>query len=162
MKITLKPIVPKARIFNATRFQSEINKAKLETKDGIQQDYEKTVSTWNHKPRFYTTRRGNDWFIGTKDEIYGYVEMGTKPHTITVKRAKFLRFFAGGFQPKSRVNWIGSGPGRRASKNFVQKKSVQHPGTKARNFSKEIKKKWQKLWLIRVQQAIRNAIQGSR
>ena len=65
MKISLEPILPKKNIFDPARYKAEIDKATLTAKDGIQADYKKTVATWNHKPKFYTTRRGYNWYIGT-------------------------------------------------------------------------------------------------
>ena len=65
------------------------------------------------KPAWYSTRRGNDVYIGTKDKIYAYVDLGTSPHVIKPRRpGGRLRFFGSGFKPKSRVGYIASYGGR--------------------------------------------------
>lgn len=157
MKISFEPIFPKKDLLNPQRYIDGVVKATAESKNGVQADFKKTTNTWEHKPRWYTTRRGYDWFIGTKDEIYGYVDLGTKAHTIRAKTKKGLAFFATGFKPKSRVNYIASYKGKKANKNFRRPMSVQHPGTQARNFSEKIRNKWEKEFQKKCRAAIKAA-----
>jgi hypothetical protein len=159
MKISLEPILPKKNPFDPARYKAEIDAATITAKNGIQADYRKTVATWDHKPTFYTTRRGYIWYIGTKDKIYSYVELGTPPHLIpkTINPNKRLAYFKTGFRPKSRVGYIASYGGAKASSNFRRPYQVHHPGTKARKFSEKIKEKWQKEFARLCKQAIRNA-----
>lgn len=161
MKITLRPIVPKRPIFDTARFETLSARAIQDSKDGILNDFKKTVSTWTHKPRFYVTRRGFDWYIGTNDEIYGYVDNGTVPHVIRPKSPRGrLRFFRSGFRAKSRVNYIASYMGQKASKDLTFAKIVHHPGTKARNFSLKISEKWQKEFARQIRAAVKAASGG--
>ncbi len=74
--------------------------------------------------------------VGTDDEIYGYVNDGTRAHIIKARRAPRLAFKTG-FTPKTTPRQIGSRKGG-VSGNLVRPKQVRHPGTKARKFSKTI------------------------
>ena len=112
----------------------------------ITQDYEKTTRTWNHKPRFLTevnTRSGQyEVMVGTDDEIYGYVDQGTRAHEIRAKNAKYLRFWSKS-TPKTTPGHIGSGAGSKGG-DLTFRQRVWHPGTKARRFSEQIQKKAEK------------------
>ena len=158
MKIDFTPIKPKKDVLDPARYKAEIDKATIAAKDGVQADFKKTAATWSHQPTWYTTRRGTIWYIGTKDEIYGYVDEGTSPHIIAPKKpGGRLRFFGGGFKPKSRVGYIASYNGVTASKDLTYTKIVHHPGTKARNFSKKIAEKWQKEFAKMMRAGIKRA-----
>lgn len=158
MKISFEPIKPKKPIINPAILKAGVEQATTFCKEGAKADFRKTTATWTHQPTWYITRRGTDWFIGTKDEIYGYVDEGTPPHTIRAKNPSGrLAFFSKGFKPKSRAGYIASYAGVKASQGFVRPKEVQHPGTKARNFSKKIAEKWQKEFAKRIRAAIKAA-----
>ena len=58
MKFNLTPIKPKRPIFDTAKFEAELALATRQTVDDIHADYQKTVATWTHKPKFYATRRG--------------------------------------------------------------------------------------------------------
>lgn len=158
MKIKLEPIVSKQRILDPERFRAEIARATTEVKEGIKEDFRKTTRTWKHQPAWYITRRGYEWFIGTKDKIYGYVDQGTSPHIIKPRSpGGRLHFFGSGFKPKSRVGYIDSYAGKTATKDERFAKVVHHPGTEARQFSVKIAEKWRKKWVGRLRQAIHTA-----
>lgn len=55
----------------------------------------------------------NSWEVGSDSKVAGYIEFGTRAHTITPKVKKVLRFF---------LSKIG---------DYVFTKKVEHPGTKA-------------------------------
>jgi Rieske Fe-S protein len=157
MKISLEPIKPKKNLLDPARYEAELAKATRDSVEGVKADFKKTTATWQHQPVWYITRRGTDWYIGTKDEIYGYVDEGTKPHDIPAKPGKFLRFYRTGFKPKSRVGYIASYAGAKATKDLTFTKIVHHPGTKARQFSVKIREKWAKKFAQACRQAIKNA-----
>lgn len=160
MKISFEPIKPKRPIVNATALDAGIKDATEKAKEGVKADFQKTTATWQHQPVWYITRRGTDWFIGTKDEIYGYVDQGTEPHPIpkTIQPGKRLAYFKTGFKPKSRVGYIASYQGQKASRDFRRPKQVHHPGTKAREFSKKIRVKWEKEFAKLMRAAIKKAV----
>ena len=62
----------------------------------IKKDYEKTTSTWNHKPHFdvIIDDRGPvmEALVGTDDHVFGFVDRGTKAHRIEPKGPWPLRF----------------------------------------------------------------------
>lgn len=158
MKINIAPITPKKNLLNPDLYQKLIAQAVLDTKDGVKADFQKTAATWTHQPKWFITRRGTDWWIGTKDEIYAYVDLGTPPHIIAPKReGGRLRFYRSGFKPKSRVGYIDSYAGKTASKDLTWAKLVHHPGTKARHFSLKIAAKWQKEFAKRCRAAVKQA-----
>jgi hypothetical protein len=158
MKINLTPIKPKKNVLDPVRYKAEIDKATTDAKNGVQADFKKTTATWKHKPTWYATRRGTIWYIGTKDEIYGYVDNGTPAHDIPMKPGgPMLAYFKTGFKPKSRVMDIASYTGASANRNFRKSKLVHHPGTKARKFSKYIAKEWEKRFAKMVRAGIKRA-----
>jgi hypothetical protein len=161
LKITLEVISPKGKkLFDTARLLAEIDHARQQTQTDILNDFKKTTATWKHRVVWYSTRRGNDVFIGTKDEIYGYVDNGTDAHIIRPRNPKgTLAFYRTGFKAKTRVGYIDSYNGSTANKNMTYTKLVHHPGTAARNFTKKIYDKWAKQWGTRVRQALRNSIE---
>lgn len=149
--IKMTPITPK-RVLSARQLarvvENQLNMSAL----AVKVDYEVTSQTWKHQPSFTITSSPGERIIGTSDEIYGYVDDGTRPHVIRPRRAKRLRFSPGG-RAKTSPGQIRSGAGRKGS-GVVFAKQVNHPGTKARNFSKAIAEKWRKLLPQQLQRAI--------
>lgn len=120
------------------RLQDTLNKeAKI-----IKREYEKTVATWNDPPKFeiLTDISGNDVTVlvgpaGTELQVNKFVwtDEGTKPHVIKAKNAPALAFQSG-YSPKTLPNKIASYPAGHFGE-FVRVQSVNHPGTKPRNFT---------------------------
>ncbi len=138
----MKLILPKKLIADPAKLSRALTNALNGVAKDIQVDFKVTTQTWSHKPDFpisspSTYRR----IVATDDEIYGYVNDGTRPHKILPK-GKRLRFNTP-FRPKTLPNKIYSGPGSKGSTE-VFSRGVNHPGTKARNFDKAIKDKWEK------------------
>ena len=116
--------------------------------------FDETVSTWKTKPIFSKSVKSNKnsvtGEVSTDNEIYRYVSGGTKPHRIPKSGNANLRF-------KSQYT-AKTSPGRISARNggasgsYVHAKFVQHPGTKAREFDKQIKdaleKDFSKLMLV--------------
>ena len=121
-----------------------LNALRAEGRD-VTKEYEKTTASWRKKPKFETMvglgrpPGGASVFVGTDDEIYGYVDKGTRPHVIRPRRARFLRFQTG-YKAKTRPRHIGSGPGG-ASGPVRFAKVVHHPGTQPREFSETIRQR---------------------
>lgn len=125
----------------------------------VLKDFELTTKTWDHKPKFELAislkGKGPQFLAGTDDEIYRYVNEGTKPHRIRPKRAKALRF-QGTYRAKTTPGVIGSRGGG-SSGDVIFSQGVQHPGTKARNFDKQIGKKWEKSFRNEMHEAMKRA-----
>lgn len=124
-------------------YQRAIEQAVDKTANLIHRDYRSTVATWEHKVTFTQTvdKRGGVFAIevSTDDDIYGYVDRGTRPHVIRPKRARALRF-RGGYRAKTRVGVIGSRQGG-AFGATVHAMSVNHPGFPGRKFSETIRRR---------------------
>jgi len=112
----------------------------------IESEFEKTTATWTNRPAFETltdTTGGNlAVLVGTDDPIYRYVDEGTRPHRIVPKSSNRSGrlFFQSGYVAKTSPGVIGSRAGGKFG-NVVVARAVNHPGTKARGFSKQIEAK---------------------
>jgi hypothetical protein len=122
--------------------------------------YGATVATLRTQPTFELQHEGTGrWGIKTDSEIYGYVDKGTPPHEIVARRAPYLRFTVP-FSPKTKPRFIVSYAGSRGEQ-WVSKKSVHHPGTKARQFSQIIQQRAQAPTANRLRAALKQATYGS-
>jgi hypothetical protein len=157
MAIVTKAIKPTK--LNIAAFREEIVSALNETSEAMLKEFEKTTDTWKDKPTFETikdTTGGNlAVLVATDDEIYGYVNDGTRPHDIVPIRAKVLAF-PGGFSAKTSPNVIGSKPGGSFG-STVFARGVHHPGTEPRNFDSIIQKIFQPRFQRRMEKAMSNA-----
>ncbi|MHC4620472.1 MAG: hypothetical protein ACYTEQ_22220 [Planctomycetota bacterium] len=106
----------------------------------------KTVATWTgDKPKFSSAislAAGGPAEVLTGPEgsqkavnKWGWLNDGTRPHTIAAKRGPTLAFRQGGFRAKTRPGKFRSGPGRRATGPWRFPRKVRHPGTKARDWT---------------------------
>lgn len=129
---------------------------------GIKQDFQRTTATWEHKPKFETLvslSGGPTVLVDTNDQVYAYINNGTKPHIIRPVKAKALRF-SGTFTAKTVPGVLDARPGG-SSGDPVFSMVVHHPGTKARNFDSMIAKKWRTPFKQRMQDAMRDAARAS-
>ena len=158
MAILAKPITP--RKFRDDVFRKEIFIIAKKTARDIKKDFEKTTKTWKTKVKFEMIvavgPRSIDVLVATDNEIYGYVDRGTKEHIIQPKKPGGVLAFKSQYKPKTIPNLIGSKAGG-ASGNTVFASWVLHPGTKARNFEEAILKKWTPIYKRRIEQAISRA-----
>lgn len=133
MRAKIKPIIPKRVFIDVNAYAEAIEEALDQTAQESKADYEKTTRTWQTQVNFTINKTKYGRSIGTRNKIYGYVDQGTEPHIIRPRRAKRLRFATGG-TPKTRINTIASYKGKRGT-NWRTAMQVNHPGTKARNFT---------------------------
>lgn len=173
--IVFKSIKPTP--FRSSIFREEVRTAAQAMAQDIEKDFAKTVKTWEHKPEFETEVKvgsaagsyitgkagitgGAEIAVTTDDEVYGYVDEGTRPHIIKPRRKGYpLRFNVGG-RPKTKPRIIGSTAGKKGNRE-VRARSVHHPGTKAREFTKTIHKKYQKEFRKQMDAAMRRAAKRS-
>ena len=148
MLVLTKTIKPKA--LNANAMRSVLLTGMRKMAPQIKKEFESTTKTWKHKPRFEwvvnTKPSGPEILVGTDDEIYRYVNEGTRPHDIwagayTGKSDKKTLAFPSAFTPKTTPGSLKSGPGSSGG-DTVFTPMVHHPGTKARDFTGQIKKIW--------------------
>ena len=148
--------------YDVDAFDKPLDRAIKKIGGSMLSDYELTFQTWDHKPVFtmvFERRLGaRRVTVGTDDEIYGYVERGTPPHTIRPRRAKYLRFREA-YGRKTRVgnlrSYRGGGVGR-----FVYRQRVRHPGTKPRDFTKLVVKNAKRIAAKEIQGTITATIDG--
>lgn len=154
--ITFKPILP-AKLFDVAlierEIEAELDKAAKEIKD----DFDKAASTWGHKPGFTITRSTWQREITTDDQVFVYVNEGTRPHTILPQGARLA--FPGSFVPKTMPGVLGSGGGGSGGKT-VFAKEVHHPGTKPRKFDEAVAKLWEPKLAKAIQDAIDRAVKS--
>jgi len=145
----------------------EIEKALLAEAESIANDIELdfalTVGTWKRDVEFEklvaSTRLGIEILVDTDDEIYRYVNEGTKPHVILPKRAKALAFKSG-YKAKTIVGKKVARTGGSFG-STVFSKGVIHPGTEARDFDEIIAKEWNKKFKRRMEKAMKKARNAS-
>lgn len=147
-KVELTPILPDKDFFSTDRVLKELKGALAHTGNIIRDDFKKTVRTWRRKVGFSKVGPRNvgggvlavDVF--TEDEIYFFVERGTKAHIIRPRNAARLSFRSG-YSAKTRPGVVGSRAGGPKGP-FVTARAVLHPGTQARNFAPTIAKRRQR------------------
>lgn len=160
MGITLKATV--ARDFKIQRIYDALTKASKESLKEAEKEFDRTVKTWKHKPKFnikitpmlmtLTTKRF-EASITTKDKIYRYVNYGTKRHEIKAKKEDGMLVFTVGSKPKTTPGTLDASAGSDSGKTGAAKK-VMHPGIKARRFDLIVEKKWKPKWRDRMQKAM--------
>lgn len=155
----LTAITIKKDVINIKQLLGVIAGVNLETAKSVRTDLQKTTRTWKTKVLF-TIEIGKDGTgsatVYTNNEIYAYVNYGTKPHIIRPRNGRFLTFYTP-FKAKTRVRFLGSGNGSKGN-NFVLTKEVHHPGTEAREWDIVIAEKWTQPHADKMQRRITNAI----
>lgn len=146
-------------LYNAVRRQRAV----------VLKDYEGTVETWKEKPKFVAevsiTNAGPRLEVYTTNEIYRYVDEGTRPHEIwagayTGKSDKKVLAFPSAFSPKTKPNSLKSGAGSKGKVDTFRP-YVNHTGTEARNFSEQIYKKNEKSFKREMEKAMKEAAKVS-
>lgn len=159
--LQFKQIKPKR--FQGSKAVNILLGATRKAGNDIRKDFEETTKTWTNKPEFqvvYAVRpNGPEVLVGTDNEIYRYVNEGTKPHPIFPVRAKALRFQAG-YVAKTVPGQLFSRAGGSFG-NVVFRPYVMHPGTEARNFDDIIQKAWKSKFKTRIEQAMREAAEAT-
>lgn len=145
--------------FQSSIFRDEVNTAAKEIQKDMLDDFKRTTKTWKHKPAFSTkvdygvAVGGVRIQVATDDPIYGYVDLGTKPHIIKPKKKGYPLKFQTGGQPKTEPEVILSVPGK-VGNNTARAMIVHHPGTKARKFTKVIANSYKPEFSRRIKNAL--------
>jgi hypothetical protein len=118
--------------------------------DAIPQ-FEKTVRTWTHQPRFTPLRRQRGWAVEV-DPVYPYqfVNRGTR-----VRRALMSRDWSSKTKPNVIASYKGSG-----RMLFVSRR-LALPGIKARNFQDIILRRVQAKAANTIREALKEASYGA-
>jgi hypothetical protein len=160
--IVTKPIKPTA--LKKEAMVKAINDELQKTSKDILFDFEATAWNWKHKVKF--TREVSvgpnsaDILVGTDDEIYGYVDQGTKAHVVEAKHAKMLHYWVGG-TPKTQPGVMVSGAGSPGNKEIFIRKNKKSTKTITRKFTKTIQKEWKPKFKSRMEKAMHEAVVAS-
>ena len=121
------------------------------------------TATWKHQPKYEKIVQVGpssiEILVGTDDEIFGYVDKGTRPHMIYPVKAKALAF-PSIFVPKSTPGALVSGAGFSGGAT-VFAGAVHHPGTKPRNITKQIHRMFSQKTRRRMEKALSNGVKAS-
>lgn len=133
-----------------------IQKVNQEQAELVKKDLLKPTATWQHdvEARAKQTRTGFTVIIN--DKVYAILDAGSKPHDITPKRAKALRFNTR-FRSKTMPNKLTARKGFNAPPAAFAKK-VEHPGTAPRNFKKQARERLNKRYPTALRKAIKQAL----
>ncbi len=153
----MRLILPKKLIADPAKLTRALINAMNGVAKDIQVDFKTTTQSWEHKVDF-PIQQPNAYrrIVATDDEVYGWVNDGTKAHDIFPK--KKILVFKTPFKPKTVPNKIMSGPGSKGTNVAISKRGVHHPGTKARKFDVAIKNKWDKEFGVIMQRALDSEI----
>jgi hypothetical protein len=164
-QVTIKAIKPKG--FDERAFRRVIADALGDIEKGVLKDFEETTETWKHQVKFEhgisITARQARAFVETMDEIYRYVNDGTRPHRIPKTGNANLRFKWGGkgsYRAKTKPGRLGSRPGG-PNGPVVHRAWVQHPGTDPRKFDEQLAKRWRGLIPRALNSAMSDAVKAS-
>lgn len=167
--VIVKEIKP--RRFDEAALRNRIRYRMYKVRDGILKDFEATTEHWEHEVKFksvthFTKRLPSPSVeVWTDDEVYGYVNDGTKPHLIfagfyTGKSDAKVLAFPSQFSPKTAPGSLKSGPGSSGGA-IMFRPYVQHPGTEARDFTGQIEKKWTPRFKRAMERAMSDARKAS-
>lgn len=149
----MKLIIPKKLIADPKKLARALTNAMNGMAKDIQLDFKVTTQTWKHKVDFaISSPSAYRRIVATDDEIYGYVNDGTRPHIIRPKGGGVL-VFKTPFTSKTLPRAIMSRGGSTGSTE-VRTKVVNHPGTTARDFDQAIAQKWDKQFGTIMQRAV--------
>lgn len=161
MPVAVKAVKP-SKLKNEAIYKAMEAEAKLAAND-LELEFMLTTATWKHDVKFEKLIQVGpasvEILVDTDDEIYRYVNEGTRAHRIEPKNATVLAF-PSLFRPKSE-------PGKQTSSTgfiggpTVFSRGVDHPGTKARRFDKVIMKRFNPKFKKRMEQAMKSAGKAS-
>lgn len=156
-----KVTVRKPKAFNGKALTDSLVDGANEIGREVKKDFEKTVATWKHKPRFKVKVESGPSRISiqasTDSAIYGYIDEGTKVRYATMSQdwiSKTKPAIGGGAA-------VALTPGRgRGRKLFVDRRRPRK-GIKARKFSSAITGKWEREIRGRMEKHLRQGVKRS-
>lgn len=155
----LRAIKPKrSKFLDPKEFQRAIHDALEESGETALKEFESTVTTWSDetKPTFTLKVTKDTASVSTDSEIYKFVDKGTKPHDIAPTKRSRLRFQQA-YVPKTTPRVVGSQSGGGVGDFVFTRKVVHHPGTEARGFTEEIRRRASKTMPKLVQDKLKKA-----
>lgn len=108
--------------------------------------FTRITDLWDHKVDFQARKRitsqGITLYVfptGPNKDLWIWTSGGTKPHDIAPKGPGYPLRFRTGYKPRTGRGYRYRGPGKSVGP-WVSTYKVKHPGTKAREFEKHIKR----------------------
>lgn len=154
----VKLIKPKKLKVDAFRLEL-LNALRAEGRD-VKKEYAKTTATWRRKPEFEIliglTGKDASVLVGTDDEIYNYVDQGTRGHYVP-KSGTATMAFKPGYKAKTTPRKIGSKSGGAFGERIVRTGRWFVRGIDAREFSPTIQKRRRKPFTRRMVKAMQRA-----
>lgn len=149
VKVTMPKELFKLEVWRNKVIEVQNNKTKPE----VQKLFRQTVSGWEKKPRFYGRRVDTTYQLGVfihpaqekAGEIFALVNEGSPSHPIPAKPGGLL-VFKKGYKPSTRPRVLNS-VAKQRSDPIWRAKVVNHPGFKAREFTAEIAKVYQPVFV---------------
>ncbi len=149
----MRHIKIKGDMIDGKKLERAIENALTGEAKAVKVDFDVTTQTWKHRPEFTIDKGEGRRTVATDDEVYGYIDDGTRPHIITAKSPNKPLTFGVGGSPKTAPRVIGSRAGTKGG-TPVRAQVVHHPGSAPRDFSETIARKWDDLLPDAVQRAI--------
>jgi len=163
-KVLFRAIRTRSGYPNFANIQREIEKT-IENviKPELLAQFNRIVANWTHKVTFQARKRITNQGItlyvyptGPNKKLWIWTSLGTKKHDIVPKGPGYPLRFRIGYKPRT---WTGlgrkyGGPGISIGP-WRSKYLVKHPGTKAREFEKDIARRYQPKFTRHIFRAIR-------
>ena len=165
MSLKMVAITPQRANWEA--IYTKLSKASGKSAKQARAYLEETTKTWSHYVHWTTHEVGISRAIRSKmgfeiltnDEIWNWVDRGTKAHIIRPRHAKALAFPSFS-TPKTRPGVLSS-TGGSSSPPTIFAQEVHHPGTKARHFTETIIKKLEGPFQKNMEQALNSGAKAS-
>jgi len=157
--IKMKAIVPGP--FKDEQILKAMINAVHDTIKEADKEFSKTYATWSHKPKFVfetpilaTTLSGIRGAVYTTDQIYVWLNDGTRKNYKIPKQGPGLLAFPSGYTAKTSPGVIGSRSGGPSGEKVIIFGQVTHPGIDARKFDEVIGKRMTPKFYARAQKAM--------
>ena len=162
-----KAIKPSKLKVDAVRLEL-LNEMRKQARLIIREDLEPTTATWSKRPKFESSvslKGGAQVTTFTGSDIWHMLDVGTKKHDIwagayTGKSNKKTLAFPSMFTPKTTPGKLSSGPGAKGGKT-VFTPYVEHPGTKARDWTGASERKRRKTYKRAMEAAMKRGVEKS-
>jgi len=157
-------IGPKRLNVDAVRLELLNNTRKEGT--AAKKELEKTVMNWDEKPKFEAlvglTHNDVTLIVGPSSptklvERWNWINEGTDPYTIRAKRAPYLNFRIG-YNSGSRPDTLDTRRGYYIGNYWRRKRSVRHPGIKARGWTGIVTKRQMPKFIKSTNKALRDGM----
>lgn len=121
--IKAKALLPRSlRFLNPSAHAAIVKRTVDQGVNAAEEEVAAITANWSTPPAVRVQQGTYEATITVEDKRWTWLDQGTRPHVITPKQRRFLKFVA-------------------KSGETVFAKKVNHPGTKARNYTKRVQQK---------------------